>query len=70
MNWLHYKNAEINGVGNSFDKMEYTLPTYRSELTKRNWQKAIQELDKNTAMYLQKKTFSYPVIKRATFNKA
>ena len=32
--------------------MEYTLPTYRSELTERNRQKAIQGLDKNTAMYL------------------
>lgn len=52
MNWLHYKNAGINRVGNSFDKMEYTLPTYRSELTERNRQKAIQGLDKNTAMYL------------------
>ena len=52
MNWLHYKNAGINRVGNSFDKMKYTLPTYRSELTERNRQKAIQGLDKNTAMYL------------------
>ena len=32
--------------------MEYTLPTYWSELTERNRQKAIQGLDKNTAMYL------------------
>ena len=32
--------------------MEYTLPTYRTKLTERDWQKAVQGRGKNTVMYL------------------